>query len=306
RSEGGSGRCSKSKESTMRLKSKQRTKARDRGAKKKAEDDICLTSLAGREKDEKGQNRKERRRSRSTTSMAGLEKSPSNSDAVIAKNQMEFDFANGGKQGAKGFSRSGRGRRGGSDRVTDSRHPLLSPASDGRPSEQEGWRCHPAGVDDLFQSRIKKKDKRPLDSHVKTARITLAKSLRLGGRSILLSGLCLRYHENITILLEDAALALEDGLFRQPQARKGSRSRSREGSKNSAWNDWWTADLPPWVTAWAPELKVVDLSQNQLKGINPLLIVRVRGAPEGDAGASATSADGKNVSEKACTHRQPG
>ena len=54
RSEGGSGRCSKSKESTMRLKSKQRTKARDRGAKKKAEDDICLTSLAGREKDEKG------------------------------------------------------------------------------------------------------------------------------------------------------------------------------------------------------------------------------------------------------------
>ena len=52
--------------------------------------------------------------------------------------------------------------------------------------------------------------------------------------------------------------------------------------------------------------QVVDLSQNQLKGINPLLIVRVRGAPEEDAGASATSADGKNVSEKACTHRQPG
>ncbi|CAB1096057.1 unnamed protein product [Ectocarpus sp. CCAP 1310/34] len=101
---------------------------------------------------------------------------------------------------------------------------------------------------------------RPLDSMVRKAQTSLAKALRKGGKLVLLPGLELRYPQNVAALLDDAAQAWEHGLL-HPR-RGGNNISVASGVKTPL----------AWTKSWSP-IQVMDLSGNDLEGIDSLLMV---------------------------------
>eukprot|EP00752_Nemacystus_decipiens_P009048 g8079.t1 len=138
---------------------------------------------------------------------------------------------------------------------------------------------------DTIRKRIKKQSNRPLDSMVQEAQRILAKALQRGGKRVLLPGLELRYPQNVRALLEDAAQALEHGvLLCQP----GGGGGADVGAVPQA--------PPSWTTYWAP-IQVLDLSRNNLEGIESLLVVEVLAGGVGDDQNSARSRDSGGTGE---------
>ncbi|CAM9572976.1 unnamed protein product, partial [Ectocarpus sp. 4 AP-2014] len=148
-----------------------------------------------------------------------------------------------------------------SDESWDARASLCNGGEGG--GHSSSWQAHP---DRLLQEeegilgRIKKLANRPLDSMVRKAQTSLAKALRKGGKQVLLPGLELRYPQNVAALLDDAAQAWEHGLL-HPR-RGGNNSSVASGAKTPL----------AWTKSWSP-IQVMDLSGNDLEGIDSLLMV---------------------------------
>lgn len=81
-----------------------------------------------------------------------------------------------------------------------------------------------------------------------------------------------RYPQNVRALLEDAAQALESGVLLSCAAAGGGAALSQAP--------------PAWTNYWSP-MKVLDLSRNDLEGIESLLVVETLAAGDADEGHGA-------------------
>ncbi|CAM9396487.1 unnamed protein product [Scytosiphon promiscuus] len=118
---------------------------------------------------------------------------------------------------------------------------------------------------------------RPHDSKVRKAQTILARALRKGGKRVLLPGLDLRYPQNVAALLEDAAQAWEHGLHHRRKATVSGVGSDATGTGDA---------LLAWTQSWSP-VQVMDLSRNDLQGIDSLLVVEAPCAAGDDRAADA-------------------